>query len=111
MNVVTDAIEDLQRRVAALEERLHMEAGLRAGGDRELGDIAQTLNAQRHTIQALAITQSQHTEVLRRVEEALQQQTAAFEALRTDHGAQLGQIVTLLTELIDRDERRGDGDQ
>lgn len=87
---MTDALADLQRRMAAVEERLHMEAGLRAGGDRELGDMGQTLRAQQHTIQALAITQSQHTEVLRRVEEGQQQ------------------IVTLLTELIDRDERRGD---
>ena len=84
---MTDALADLQRRMAAVEERLHMEAGLRAGGDRELGDMSQTLHAQQHTIQALAITQSQHTKVLRRVEEGQQK------------------IVTLLTELIDRDER------
>ena len=87
---MTDALADLQRRMAAVEERLHMEAGLRAGGDRELGDMSQTLRAQQHTIQALAITQSQHTEVLRRMEDGQQH------------------IVTLLTELIDRDERRGD---
>ncbi len=53
---MTDALTDLQRRVAALEERLQMEAGLRAGGDRELSDMGQTLRAQQHTIQALAIT-------------------------------------------------------
>lgn len=105
---MSDALEDLQRRMAAVEERLHMEAGLRAGGDRELGDMAQTLSAQRHTIQALAITQSQHTEVLRRIEDNQQLQGAALDTLRTDHGAKLEQIVTLLGELIDRDERRGD---
>ncbi len=87
---MTDTLADLQRRVAALEERLNMEAALRAGGDRDLGDISQTLRAQQHTIQALAITQSQHTEVLRRMEFGQQH------------------IVTLLTELIDRDENRGD---
>ena len=46
--------------------------------------------AQQHTILALAITQPQHAEVLHRVAEGQQK------------------IVTLLTELIDRDERRGD---
>jgi hypothetical protein len=81
---VTDALADLQRRVAALEERLHMESGLRAGGDHELADMARALRAQQHTMQALAVTQSQNTEILRRVVDGQQQ------------------IVTLLTHVIGR---------
>lgn len=62
------------------------------GGDRALGDMAQTLRAQQHTIQALAITQPQHDEKLDRHEESL---TAA-------HG-NLDRIITMLDRLLDND--------
>jgi hypothetical protein len=84
------SLEDLERRIAVIEDRLGVEAGLRAGGDRDLSDMAQTLRAQQHTIQALAITQSQHNEKLDRHEESL---TAA-------HG-KLDRIITMLDRLID----------
>ncbi len=100
---MTDALVDLERRVALLEERVTMEAGLSVGGDRELGDIAQTLRAQQYTIQALAITQSQHNEKLGQQNERLDRHEAS---LNTAQG-KLDQIVLLLTNLIDRDERRG----
>jgi len=96
--------EDLERRVTALEERLDMEAGLRAGGDCDPGDIAQTLRAQQHTIQALAVTQSQHTQKLDQHTELLNQHELSLNA---PHG-KLDQIVGRLTHLIDRDTR-GDG--
>ncbi|BCB90632.1 hypothetical protein [Phytohabitans suffuscus] len=67
-----------------------MESGLRASGDRDLGDMAQTLRAQQHTIQALAITQSQHNEKLDRHEASL---TAA-------HG-KLDRIIGMLDRLLD----------
>lgn len=86
---------ELEQRVTAIEERLGMESGLRASGDRDLADMAQTLRAQQHTIQALAITQSQHNEKLDRHEASL---TAA-------HG-KLDQIVSMLSRLIN-----GSGDQ
>ena len=54
--------------------------------------MAQTLRAQQHTIQALAITQSQHNEKLDRHEESL---TAA-------HG-KLDRIITMLDRLLDTD--------
>lgn len=66
-----------------------MESGLRASGDRDLVDMAQTLRAQQHTIQALAITQSQHNEKLDRHEASL---TAA-------HG-KLDQIIGMLGRLL-----------
>ncbi|MEV4638828.1 hypothetical protein AB0J80_15890 [Actinoplanes sp. NPDC049548] len=87
-------LDDLARRVAAQEERLGTESGLRASGDRNLADMAQTSRAQQHTIQALAITQSQHNEKLDRHEQSL---TAA-------HG-KLDQIITMLGRLLDGGNR------
>ncbi|MGX6607993.1 hypothetical protein ACWKSP_38625 [Micromonosporaceae bacterium Da 78-11] len=84
------SLEELERRIAAIEDRLGVEAGLRASGDRDLGDMAQTLRAQQHTIQALAITQSQHNEKLDRHEDSL---SAA-------HG-KLDRIITMLDRLLD----------
>jgi len=84
------SLEELEQRITAIEDRLGVEAGLRASGDRDLGDMAQTLRAQQHTIQALAITQSQHNEKLDRHEESL---TAA-------HG-KLDRIITMLDRLLD----------
>lgn len=84
------SLEELERRIAAIEDRIGVEAGLRASGDRDLGDMAQTLRAQQHTIQALAITQSQHNEKLDRHEDSL---TAA-------HG-KLDRIITMLDRLLD----------
>ncbi|MGB8379882.1 MAG: hypothetical protein WCG47_01320 [Dermatophilaceae bacterium] len=90
------SLEELERRIAAIEERLGVEAGLRASGDRDLADMALTLRAQQHTIQALAITQSQHNEQLDRHEQSL-----------TEAHVKLDQIITLLGRLIgDADEGR-----
>ena len=75
-----------------------MKASLRAAGDRDLSDLTATVRAQHHLVRALAITQLQHTELLRRVEDTLQ-----------GHGVKLDQIVTLVTELIDRDARDDGG--
>lgn len=89
-------LEELERRVAAIEERLGVEAGLRASGDRDLADIALTLSAQQHTIQALSITQSQHNEQLDR-----------HQRLLTEAHVKLDRIVTLLGRLIgDADDNR-----
>ena len=79
----------LEERVTAIEERLRTESGLRAAGDRDLGEMAQTVRAQHHLIQALSITQSQHTELLRA-------QGDAIDALQRDHGAKLEQVTVTL---------------
>lgn len=84
-----DRLEDLERRLAVVEQRLDMEAGLRASGDRDIADIKQTLRAQHHTIHALAITQSEHTEKLDRLE-------TGMGSVRTS----LDQIVGMLDRLI-----------
>jgi hypothetical protein len=88
------SLEELERRIVAIEDRLGVESGLRASGDRDLADMAQTLRAQQHTIQALAITQSQHNEKLDRHEESL---TAAQ--------GKLDRIIAMLDRLLDTDGR------
>lgn len=80
----------LEERVAAIEERLGMEAGLRAAGDRDLADMAATLRSLRALIQAVAITQSEHTQILDRHAERL---------TRIESG--VSQILTLLNRLTD----------
>ncbi|WP_433732499.1 hypothetical protein ACQP2Y_46845 (plasmid) [Actinoplanes sp. CA-051413] len=57
---------------------------------RDLGDVAQTVRAQHHLIQALSIIQSQHTELLHA-------QGDAITSLRREHTAKLDQIITMLT--------------
>ncbi len=83
---------NLEKRVAALEERVGMESGLRASADRDLSSISQTLSAQRHLIQALSITQSEHTDTLR----------DHTESLALAH-RKLDQIIGLLNVVIAKD--------
>jgi hypothetical protein len=76
----------LEEPVAALEERVGMESGLRASVDRDVAAIGQRLSAANHLIQALAVTQAEHTEELAKVHQKL------------DH------IITPLETLIAREE-------
>ena len=62
--------------------------------------MAQTLRAQQHTIQALAITQSQHNEKLDRHEASLDRHEASLTAA---HG-KLDRIITMLDRLLDEGE-------
>ncbi|KAB1920645.1 hypothetical protein F8271_31595, partial [Micromonospora sp. ALFpr18c] len=83
------SLDDLERRITAIEERLHMEAGLRASGDRDLASITAHVRTQTHLVQALSITQVEHTTALRELGETVA-------ALRQDHSAKLDQIITML---------------
>jgi hypothetical protein len=58
------SIEELEQRLAAVEARLGMEAGLRASPDRDLASLAANQRAANHLLQALSITQSEHTQTL-----------------------------------------------
>lgn len=91
-------MSSLEDRVTALEERLGMESGLRASTDRDLGDMAASMRAQRHLIQALSITQGEHTNVLERHTEML----ARLEADVTELKGGVAHIVALLERLIDQ---------
>ncbi len=85
---------NLEDRVRAIEEQLGMESGLRAAGDRDLADLGATVRAQHHLVQALSITQGQHTEALRQL-------TESVDRIRKDHSAKLDEIVGLLSRLVD----------
>jgi hypothetical protein len=90
------SLDELEQRVTALEERLQMEAELRAAGDRDLGSMAQNLRAQTHLVQALSITRAEHTNTLRELGEAVA-------TLKQDHSAKLGQIIAMLDRLLNHD--------
>jgi chromosome segregation ATPase len=93
--------EELNRRVAALEERVSMESGLRASVDRDLADITQTLRAQKLSIQALAVTQSHHTVKLGQLSIVLDRHTETLDR----HTMTLNQHTETLdqhTEKLDR---------
>lgn len=90
---------NLEERVAALEERMDMEAGLRASADRDLASLTANMRAQTHLLQALAITQSEHGELLRQHGETLAEHSAAMARVETG----VEQIIGLLDRLIDRD--------
>lgn len=91
---MSDELNELRARVTALEERVTMESGLRASVDRDLSGIAVTQRAQHHLLQALAITQGEHGEMIRDTQETVGQ-------MRNEHGAMLSNIVSMLSRLID----------
>jgi len=53
-------LDELGARLAALEAVVSQEGGLRASQDRDPADLAATVRAQHHTLQALALTSSEH---------------------------------------------------
>lgn len=84
-------LDELRERVGALEIRVDQEARLRAQVDRDQSDQGAKIAATHHLVQALAITQSQHGEVLREIKESL---------LRQDEV--LLRVVSMLREVLDR---------
>jgi hypothetical protein len=58
-------------RLAALESRVSAEADLRAAVDRDVATLSERQRAANHLIQALSITQGEHTETLARHTELL----------------------------------------
>lgn len=70
--------------------------------DRDLSDIATSVRAQRHLVQALSITQSEQTEVLERHTQALERHTEALSRVE----AGIAHILTNLDRLIERDGPR-----
>ena len=101
---MTPTLEDHERRLTALEERVDHEAGLRASQDRDLGDMAAALRAQKDLLQALATTQSEHTEKLDRME---RQQGAQHSLLQSLAISELQHTETLAR--LDRQMRLQDG--
>jgi predicted nucleic acid-binding Zn-ribbon protein len=63
-----DELDDIRRRLDALESRMDSEAGLRAMMDLDQAALTARFDAQDNLLRALAITQSEHTRRLTRLE-------------------------------------------
>lgn len=83
----------LEERVAALEDRLGLVETARTSMDEDQRGLTSQARATGHLVQALSITQSEHTEEFRKVHAKLDKLAAGQTA-----------IVGLLEELIRRDD-------
>jgi len=100
-------LEDLRQQLAALTARVDSIEGLRAMMDRDLADIKQRMDAQDHLLQALHITQANHTQrltriedQLTRVEERLTRVEETLGRLDADFRGKLDMIVAMLDRLM-----------
>jgi septal ring factor EnvC (AmiA/AmiB activator) len=84
-------LEDLRQQLAALTARVDAVEGPRAMMDRDLADIKQRMDAQDHLLQALHITQANHTQLLSRIEEQL---TRVEEGSRASNRPSAGSTLT-----------------
>jgi hypothetical protein len=66
---VPDELDSIRERLTALENRPQSESGLRAMMDLDQASLTTRLDAQDNLLRALAITQSDHTSRLTRVED------------------------------------------
>ncbi len=85
----------LEERVTALEQQIRAQEQAQSSMDDDLHTISERTRAISHLVQALSITQSEHTEEFRRIRTEL----AGLKAGQTT-------IVGLLEELIRRDDER-----
>lgn len=93
------SIDDLAARVAALEERMGMESGLRASADRDLSEVTAALRAQQNLIQALAMDHIEDRGTLRQHTRDLHEIRASL----AEHGTLMRGMAAMLQTLIDRE--------
>ena len=120
---MTPTLEDHERRITVLEERMDQEAGLRASQDRDLAAIAEGVRAQDRLLKALAKTQSEHTQTLAQHTQTLNEHTqilAQHTQILDEHTQTLNehthalaevkggvtQIIGMLDTLIQREDGR-----
>jgi archaellum component FlaC len=109
---MSSELEDVRHQLAALSARVGAIEGLRAMMDRDLADIKQRMDAQDHLLQALHITQANHTQRLTRIEESLGRlDTAvgrldtAVGRLETEFRGKLDTIIGMLDRLTPPGDR------
>jgi hypothetical protein len=88
-------------RLTTLEERVKTEATLRAAMDRDVSDIKIEQRAQRGLLQAIAITQSDHTMMLAAHTQTLSEHTRIL----SEHTQALGEVrvgVQTIISMLDR---------
>jgi predicted nucleic acid-binding Zn-ribbon protein len=89
---MSSELEEVRQQVTALTARVDAVEGLRAMMDRDLADIKQRMDAQDHLLQALHITQSNHTQRLTRIEDTLSR-------VETEFRSKLDMIIAMLGRL------------
>ena len=87
----------LEGRVAQLESKVELEAGLRADMDKELGTISAKLNAHQQSLNALQEVQGDHTRRLTRIEEDLSTVKDDLSTVKDDVATVRGDLVTVKT--------------
>jgi len=88
---------------------MDQEAGLRASQDRDLVAIAQGVRAQGRLIQALAVTQSEHTRSLAQLTATIDEVKETIDEVKETIDEVKGgvtQIVGMVGTLIERGDRR-----
>ncbi len=96
--------EELAARIAAVEARLDMEAGLRASVDRDVADHGAAIRATHHLVRSLAITQGEHTQTFARHTATLAEHSAILTmhtALHAEHSRAFGVTHDRLDLIID----------
>ena len=104
---MSSELDDVRHQLAALSARVDAVEGLRAMMDRDLADIKQRMDAEDHLLQALHITQANHTQRLSRIEEQLTRVEVrltrveqALGRLDADFRGKLDMIVAMLDRLV-----------
>ena len=90
---MSSELEDVQQQLAALAGRVDGIEGLRAMMDRDLADLKHRMDAQDLLLQALHVTQSNHTQRLTRIEDSLGRVEADFRG-------NLDTIVVMLDRIV-----------
>jgi hypothetical protein len=87
---VTDDLEDssqwrggMESRLGTLETKVETEAHLRAAMDKDMGTLSAKFGVQEKLIQAISLTQSDHTKLLRDHTERLEKLEVGQEELKT----------------------------
>jgi septal ring factor EnvC (AmiA/AmiB activator) len=103
---MSSELEEVRQQLAALSGRVDGIEGLRAMMDRDLADLKQRMDAQDLLLQALHVTQSNHTQRLTRIEDSLVRIDgavgtigAALGRVETDFRGKLDTIVAMLDRL------------
>jgi hypothetical protein len=95
------AMSTLEQRVADLERLLREQVGLRAAQDRDLGSIEQAQRAMSLSLQALAITQSEHNRKIDDLAAVVAGHTNDLAEIKSGIAAITGLLTTLINSRPD----------
>ena len=90
-----DELDEIRRRLDVLESRMDSEAGLRAMMDLDQATLTARFDAQDNLLRALAVTQSDHTRRLTRLEDGQRRLEGTVERLEGTVGRVEGTVERL----------------